>query len=252
MNSPGAAGRMRAKWRSAICCGAAVCGLGFSFAVWAQSAQATPAPRKTTHAGRQISRKRRSLKHKEPASPPPLGQIVRTVPNAPAASELGVRRATVTLKDGILIVQANNSDLGRILYDVAQISGTTIHGSIKSVRVYGVYGPRSPRDVLSDLLAGSGYNFMMVGLTSQGAPRDLVLTPKGGDALAGTTVSPAAPSLDGHESADANIPDEDPPGPGAILHAPPAPTEDLNERVDQHLRRLQQMQDQQKPGKPPQ
>ena len=82
------------------------------------------------------------------------------------------RPAKVTLTNGTLTVEANNSDLSQILKKVADDSGMVIEGSIKSIRVYGVYGPLNPFDVLTTLLTGSGYNFTMFGVTHQGAPRE--------------------------------------------------------------------------------
>ncbi|MHB8302005.1 MAG: hypothetical protein ACYDC6_04070 [Acidobacteriaceae bacterium] len=83
--------------------------------------------------------------------------------------------AAVNLKDGQLTVNANNSDLTQILQHVADISGMTIDGLSKSTRVFGVYGPGNPSDVLTALLVGTGYNFLLVGNTSDGAPSKLLL-----------------------------------------------------------------------------
>lgn len=49
-------------------------------------------------------------------------------------------------------------------------------------RIFGSYGPGAPRDVLSELLNGSGYNVMMLGETPSGAPRELTLTARAGEA----------------------------------------------------------------------
>ncbi|HEY0794369.1 MAG TPA: hypothetical protein VGD64_01175 [Acidisarcina sp.] len=158
------------------------------------------------------------------------------------------RAATVTLSGGVLMIAADNSELSQILHDLTAIGGTTIDGPVKSARVYGVYGPRSPRDVLTDLLAGLGYNFLMVGLTAQGAPRRLVLS------ISNDATGPAPPSSPAANApeAEADIPDEEQPGPGGVLHVPPPPPEDLHQRVEQNLQRLQQMQDQLKQQEPPQ
>jgi hypothetical protein len=54
-----------------------------------------------------------------------------------------------------------------------------VDGFEKDSRVFGVYGPGSPRDVISELLDGAGYNFLMVGSSDAGMPREIVLTTRG-------------------------------------------------------------------------
>src|SRR5579872_4699669 len=78
----------------------------------------------------------------------------------------------VTLQDGQLTVHAENSDLETILGDVAQLSGMRIEGLDTSAHVFGVYGPANPREVITELLDGLGYNFMLVGGTEDGAPQE--------------------------------------------------------------------------------
>jgi hypothetical protein len=160
----------------------------------------------------------------------------------------------VSLKDGKLTIDANNSDLGQILRDVAAVSGMTIDGLGKSPRVFGAFGPGNPSDVLTELLSGSGYGFMMTGGTPGSAPRQLLLIAQNNDAPplapAGESTAPPAPAnsdTDVPANSDTNVPDEL--GPGAIAHVPPserqAPTENNSEqdqdRVQNNLDRLQQI-----------
>jgi hypothetical protein len=158
-------------------------------------------------------------------------------------ANLNAKPAIVTLKDGILKVEANNSELSQILKEIADVSGMVIDGSVRSVRVFGVYGPSKSRDVLTDLLTGLGYNFMMVGATHEGTPRQLELTVRS----VGGVPTPA-PTLvvvaDHRENSDGSAHDEEHLGPGAVAHVPPAPPEDPRERAAQHLQRQQQMHDQ--------
>ena len=153
--------------------------------------------------------------------------------------------ADVVLTKGSLMVEANNSDLSQILKKIADVSGMTIDGSVKSVRVYGIYGPSNPRNVLTDLLTGVGYNFMMVGVTNDGVPRKLELTIRSGGAAPTAPTETPSVVADHHENTDVTAPEEEQPGPGAILHVPPAGPEDPQERTRQNLQRLQQMHDQQ-------
>lgn len=99
---------------------------------------------------------------------------------ATAASDVAVP-AKVSLQDGKLAVEANNSDLTQILRDVASKSGMIVDGldvrpTGKDARAFGVYGPGKPNEVLAQLLADTGYNFIMVGDGARGAPSKLLLS----------------------------------------------------------------------------
>ena len=163
----------------------------------------------------------------------------------PSPPEAGATPSTVTLKNEALTIEANNSDLNRILKKVAELSGMTINGSISSTPVFGIYGPGNPREVLTDLLTGSGYNFIMVGSTHQGAPRELLLTLQNGGSTPASASTPTVTAFSRRDNPEANQSDEEPPGPGAIIDAPPEPPQDPQERTQQNLQRLQQMHDRQ-------
>ncbi|HUY82551.1 MAG TPA: hypothetical protein VMU92_12575 [Acidobacteriaceae bacterium] len=156
--------------------------------------------------------------------------------------------AIVVLSRGLLTVTADNSDLNQILGRIASMSGMTLNGLSTSARIYGVYGPGKPSEVLTSLLAGTGYNFLMLGRTADGAPRKLILMlksasspPSAGNPSAG---NPAPePSAAQNKSTAA---DEELPGPGAVVHVPPAYRENNNDqdtpiRVQRNLQRLEQM-----------
>ncbi len=69
-------------------------------------------------------------------------------------------------------------------------------------RIFGAYGPGPARDVLSQLLDGSGYNVLMIGDQGQGTPRRIVLSarpagpaqPSGNPAQARPTTRKPKPS----------------------------------------------------------
>ncbi len=161
--------------------------------------------------------------------------------------------ARIVLKSGTLSIEANNSDLDQILTEIARTSGMRISGSAGRTRVYGVYGPQDPADVLTDLLAGTGNNIMMVGRTPTGTPRELLLTPKGGapspPAVPQAPVTPVQSDRSTIDNPNSRVPGQL--GPGAIPAGPPPPSENPEERIQQNLHRLQQMQDRQN-AKPPQ
>jgi hypothetical protein len=160
---------------------------------------------------------------------------------APAAnpSDTAAVPARVTLSGGKLTVDANNSDLGSILQDVARSSGMTIDGSSEGKRVFGIYGPGTPHDVLTDLLAGSGYNFMMLGGANGSVPSHLVLTAQG------SAPPPKPNDAAAAASDDSDADTQEPLGPGAIAHPRPQESEDIDNqtRAQQHLQNLQHMQE---------
>jgi len=157
----------------------------------------------------------------------------------PQPSETAAQPAQISLKDGKLTVKAENSDLSQILEDVAAISGMAIKGLGQGPRIFGDYGPASSREVLVDLLVGSGYNFIMVGGNAGAPPRELVLTPS-----AEIGPSSSAPPAAASSESDQTEPDSSAEvqlGPGAIPHPAPADARDETTRRQQNLQRLQQM-----------
>jgi hypothetical protein len=112
-----------------------------------------------------------------PAPPPPPPPTPANLP--PSLLDKPARAPQVTLNGGSLAVDANNSSLSEILKDLETSSGMTVDGFDKDSRVFGVYGPGPPRDVISSLLEGAGYNFLLVGATDAGTPREIVLTTRG-------------------------------------------------------------------------
>ena len=96
--------------------------------------------------------------------------------------------AQIVFTGNTLSIRADNSSLSGILHQVASKSGMQIEGLSGDERVFGTFGPGSPRDVLADLLNGTPYNVVLLGDLSDGAPRQLILTPTthGGDSSAAT------------------------------------------------------------------
>lgn len=84
--------------------------------------------------------------------------------------------ARVTWDSHGLRIEAANSSLSQILEDVAAATGTQVQGFETDQRIFGVFGPGPAREVLSQLMLGSGYNVVMVGDLGQGTPREIQLT----------------------------------------------------------------------------
>jgi len=126
--------------------------------------------------------------------------------------------ATVTWDSQGLRVVAVNSSLTQILKAIATLTGATVDGANKDERIFGVYGPGPARDVISQLLDGSGYNVLLVGELGQGTPRQIILTAR-------TAAGPQPEKLNSQSTAgdqdteagqEAQQPESPPPGaPGA-------------------------------------
>jgi len=175
-------------------------------------------------------------------------------PQSPSQTT-ATRSATVSFSNGKLTVEANNSDLTQILQDLADISGMTIKGLTRGPRIFGVFGPGNSRDILTDLLAGSGYNYIMVGGATDGTPRELLLISRKSDTpLLMPAIQRPVPATELDESEQPNLgvapAEPNALGPGAVSPAPSQNDQDDNTRMQQNLQRLQQMQEQQQKDAP--
>lgn len=174
----------------------------------------------------------------------------------PSLMDKPAQPATITLDKGVLAIRADNSSLSAILKHVASSSGMTVEGFQQDQRVFGVYGPGNPTDILSSLLQDAGYNFLLVGSTESGTPKEIVLTARSGGGAA--TSGPAQPASDDQPEEDDsdnsnntnNFPEQPPPMverpapiPGAST---PAPNSDgqvkTPAQIIQELQRLRQQQ----------
>ena len=168
-----------------------------------------------------------------------------------------------------LRISASNSSLQQILNEVSVDTGTKVVGSIPDQRVYGNYGPGEARDVLSQLLQGSGFNVLLAGDIGKGAPNEIVLTPR----RAGGSNAPNAMNRPQQQDPDEDIPDqpeEEPPpqvqqpqvqqpppqspgfGPNGPMRTPQQVMEEMQQRQllqqQQMLQQIQQQQQQQQPN----
>lgn len=194
-------------------------------------------------------------------------------PSAPPTSEQ--RQSLVNLKDGQLVIEANSAPLAQILDKLVAAGSMTVEGTKPVDLVFGTYGPGVPREVLTQLLTGSGYNFIMIGVAADGLPRQVLLNGKSGRSIApapgqptafpvrtpaaresvpvlppSSAVDPAAAAEGGPEDANTSAASGTPLGPGALEHVPPneqTDTQDTGTRVQQNMQRLQQMQTPQAP-----
>jgi hypothetical protein len=161
-----------------------------------------------------------------------------------------------------LRIDASNSSLQQILREVSTETGTKVQGAISDRRVFGEYGPGQARDVLAQLLQGSGYNFLLTGDLGQGTPREIVLSPRrpaGPGSPNNTYRSPQQQAEEDGPEEPEDQPVQPPPpiqqpqmqnnrpgfGPNGPIRTPQQVMEEMQQRQ-------QQQQQQQQQGNPPQ
>ena len=148
-----------------------------------------------------------------PAAPAPATPPAPEVSDWPANDRPAL--ASVVWDSQGLRIDAQNSSLQQILRDFSTASGAQVEGMGSDQRVFGAYGPGLARDVLSQLLQGTGYNVIMIGDQGQGAPRQIVLSARvAGGGQPAATNNPASSNDDDAE------PDE-PPQPQQPVPTPP-------------------------------
>ena len=169
------------------------------------------------------------------------------------------KKAEVSVTQAGISVQADNSNLSQVLHDISSATGMKVEGLAHDERIFGNYGPAAPRDLLTTLLYGAGYNVLMVGEIADGAPRQLILSQRSGG-----TAAPAVAGAPANAEEDEPEPD---PGEGQEIEPtppqaqPPPPMQRFNSTPGSEVRTPQQLleqlqrmhQDQsQQPQQPPQ
>ncbi|HEX4006403.1 MAG TPA: hypothetical protein VHX60_09520 [Acidobacteriaceae bacterium] len=198
-----------------------------------------------------------------PATPavPPTAAPEPSVPlTAPSLLDKPAQPAQVTLAAGMLSVAAENSSLNEILHQLGKSTGMSIDGLEKDTRIFGTYGPGTPRDILSSLLEDAGYNVLMVGSTDDGAPRQLILSSRSNTPVSArqpVNVAQQDEDQEDNQPVNVNQPMEEAPMPPPRQPAMPMNQQNPNgspRTPQQMLQELQQMrmQQQQQQQQPPQ
>jgi hypothetical protein len=130
-------------------------------------------------------------------------------------------KPAVTWDSHGLRIDATNASLHQILNEVSAATGAKVEGLGSDERVFGEYGPGEARDVLGQLLNGSGYNVLMIGDQGEGTPRQIVLS-----ARSKGNSPPAANHPQPQDMPDEDVPEqpeteEQPPPPPIINGRPP-------------------------------
>jgi len=94
----------------------------------------------------------------------------------------------ISYANGELTVVADNSSMADVMSGIERAIGARLDGTQpESERVFGQFGPGSPRDVLNSLLSGSRYDFILVGaIDDPGAVQTIMLSPHGASPTAGS------------------------------------------------------------------
>lgn len=114
------------------------------------------------------------------AQSPQLQLITPPIPSSASTllmpEQLPPTKPTVTYENGLLTITANNSTLGDILRDVRNETGAEIDIPTQTdERVAARLGPGPARDVVASLLAGSQFNYVLVGSESDSTALTQVL-----------------------------------------------------------------------------
>ena len=187
-----------------------------------------------------------------PADPLPISTPALPQPEAPKwPVNAKADPASVVWDSHGLRIDATNSSLEQILTDVSTETGAKVEGLDADQRIFGTFGPGTARDVLGQLLEGSGYNFLMIGDQGQGTPRQIVLSVRtSGTPQTAKTPTPSDDDEVEEQPKQPQQPESPPNRPGF----PPRIPMDVQQR-EQQLRMQQQLQQQQQqgqqPGQPP-
>ncbi len=217
------------------------------------AAQSSPAPAPAVAAA-PVHRHARA--HKKPAAKHPAAQTAAAVTPAPEAPKPPdwpandkPNDAAVVFDSHGLTISASNSSLAQILKQVATETGAKVEGMGADQRIFGTYGPGPARDVLSQLLDGSGYNVLLIGDRGEGTPRRIVLSPQNGAPAQANNSSAQnhQPSNDGNDedqaAAEPQPPQEEPPPVQDGAPAVPVRTpQQLIQEIQERQRDMQQMQ----------
>ncbi len=151
-----------------------------------------------------------SLQTASPA--PPTAKPASLLDQSPAPP-------VIEFTGGRLTIHAANSSLRAILDDLGTRTGTRVEGLGRDERIFGVYGPGNPQEVLSALLDDSGYNVLIAGRKPDGSPREVVLSARA--AAAPAPAQTAARTQAADENDDGDVPDTAPYQQPAPFIAPP-------------------------------
>ena len=125
---------------------------------------------------------------KKAAKPEPPAVEAAPAPPPPTLAQMPASPPQVSFQGGQLTIAAQNSTLGDILKAVRAQTGATVDfPGNASERVVGNFGPAPARDVLTSLLNGSHFNYLLLGSATDPTALDrVILTAKSGSSASGS------------------------------------------------------------------
>lgn len=194
-------------------------------------------------------------RHKEkpsPATPAPVA-VVQAPPRPDWPVNDPSQPAHVKWDGSQLTVTASNASLSQVLHEVSSATGLKVEGldGSRDQRIFGSFGPAPARDVLNQVLDGSGYNVILLGDTGAGAPRELLLAAQTGGAKSPANAARGNVGGQPAEEEPAEEPEPEQPEPQRPQQGPPPPGVRPAQQYLQDLRNQQQQQQQANPGQTP-
>jgi hypothetical protein len=184
---------------------------------------------------------RRGKKKPSPIPEPPQQAIVTPPPVPQTLQQMPPTAPRVSYQNGTMSVDAANSRLGDVLQAIRQATGAAmdVPPQAGEQRIVFRYGPATPRDVVTALLNGSGYNYVIVGSSTNPGAVERVIVNQANGATGGVpggmpvanAPAPVTPVIGSPAEDNDNEADQPPRGvnpaqlpPTRAPQQPPAPT----------------------------
>jgi hypothetical protein len=94
-------------------------------------------------------------------------------------AQMPPNQPTVTFQNGSLTVIAENSTLSSILNAVGKDAGIKLEGNPPEDRLFGKFGPGSPRDVITQLFSGSHIDYILQGNNDPNSVASITVNTRG-------------------------------------------------------------------------
>src|SRR3954466_224731 len=125
----------------------------------------------------------KNKKGKKQPEPPPQAEVPATPPPPPTPAQLPPSPARVSMRNGLLTIEANNATLADVLAGVRRETKAAIDlpAGASGERVVANLGPGTPQNVLSALFNGSRFDYIILGSQDQpDAVQRVILRAKSG------------------------------------------------------------------------
>ncbi|HEY6351523.1 MAG TPA: hypothetical protein VI636_19135 [Candidatus Angelobacter sp.] len=196
------------------------------------------------------------------AVPQNQGFIGPPVPVPPTPEQMPPAPPKISYQNGLLSVESVNSRLTDILNGIHTRTGIQFEGLLPGQdRVAGKFGPAPAEEVLTALLQGSRYDYVIIGLADNPAlVQRVILTPNAG---VGTVAGVAGSAMGGNPQANENEEEdnggEEPEGQQEQVQTPPQQLQPLLQpgqnntpkTTEQLLEELKQIQQRNQQSQPP-